>query len=171
VGLLFQPRRTGSCPPPSVPLPPVEPALDRRRVLVAALDAIIRGDASRFDELFSHDVEFSGPHVALRSRRSLQRELGTPEDSLSDLEIVVVAIDAVADKLIAEWRLEAVFTRPVLFDDRQLIEPTGAAVRLAGASVAEFRGRQIRAFRNYFDDSEVLAGVPESARARYPSPR
>jgi ketosteroid isomerase-like protein len=171
VGLLFQPRRATSWPPPHVPLPLVEPALDRRRVLVAALEAIIRGDASRFDDLFSHDIEFCGPHVSLRSRRALQRHLGTPEDSLTDLDIVVLAVDAIADKVIAEWRLDAMFTRPVLFDDRQLIEPTGDAVHLAGASVAEFRGRRICAFRNYFDDSELLAGVPESARARYPSPR
>jgi ketosteroid isomerase-like protein len=168
VGLLFQPRRATSWPAPAIPRLAVEPPRDRRRVLVAALEAIIRGDASRFDELFSDDVEFSGPHVSLRSRRSLQRELGTPEDSLSDLEIVIVAVDAVADKLIAEWRLEAMFTRPVLLDDRLLIEPTGGAAHLAGASVAEFRGRQICAFRNYFDDSELLAAVSESAPARYP---
>ena len=52
------------------------------------------------------------------------------------------------------------FTRPVLFDDRLLIEPTGGAVRLPGASVAEFREHRIRAFRHYFDDSELLAGAP-----------
>ena len=70
---------------------------------------------------------------------------------------MVVALDAVADKLIAEWRLEAMFTRPVLLDDRVLIEPTGAVAHLTGASIAEFRGRRIRAFRHYFDDSELLA--------------
>ncbi len=49
------------------------------------------------------------------------------------------------------------FTRPVLLDDRVLIEPTGAVAHLTGASIAEFRGRRIRAFRHYFDDSELLA--------------
>ena len=48
----------------------------------------------------------------------------------------------------------------MLFDDRLLIEPTGGDVRLPGASVAEFREHRIRAFRHYFDDSELLAGVP-----------
>ena len=70
------------------------------------------GDASRFAELFSEDVEFASPHLSLTSLGSLQRELGAPEDSLSDIEVVVVALDAIADKLIAEWRLEAMFTRP-----------------------------------------------------------
>ena len=94
------------------------------------------------------------------SLASVQHELGTPEDSLTDLAIVVLALDVIGDKVIAEWRLEASFTGPVLYDDRLLIEPTGTAVRLPGVSVAEFRGHRIRAFRHYFDDSELLAGVP-----------
>jgi hypothetical protein len=73
-------------------------------------------------------------------------------------------MDAIADKLIAEWRVDAKFTRPVLFDDRLLIEPTGGDVRLPGASVAQFSERRIRAFRHYFDDSELLAGVSGAPR-------
>jgi hypothetical protein len=148
-------------------VPVVDESLDRPRVLVAALEAVILGDASRFAELFSEDVEFSSPHLSLVSLGALQRELGVPEDSLADIELVVVALDAISDKLIAEWRLEAMFTRPVLLDDNVLIEPTGAVARLTGASVAEFRGRRIRAFRHYFDDSELLADVPGPARRRY----
>ena len=127
---------------------------------MAALEAVMLGDASRFAELFSEDVEFTSPHLSLVSLASVQRELGVPEDSLTDIEIVAVAMDACADKLIAEWRLEAMFTRPVLLDDRVLIEPTGRAVRLTGASVAVFLGRRIREFRHYFDDTELLANVP-----------
>ena len=48
----------------------------------------------------------------------------------------------------------------MLFDDRVLIEPTGDQVHLDGVSVAEFRGARISAFRHYFDDTELLAGVP-----------
>ena len=88
---------------------------------------------------------------------------GSPEDSLSDVVLVVVALDDVEDKVIGEWRLEAMFTRPVLYDDRLLIEPTGGPVRLPGASVAEFRDHRIRAFRHYFDDSELLAAAPRRA--------
>ena len=76
--------------------------------------------------------------------------------------IVLVALDAIDDKVIGEWRLEAMFTQAVLYDDRLLIEPTGGAVRLPGASVAEFRDHRIRAFRHYFDDSELLAEAPGS---------
>ena len=72
----------------------------------------------------------------------------------------MLALDAVDDKVFAEWRLEGTFAGPVLFDDRLLIEPTGGDVRLPGASVAEFHGHRIRAFRHYFDDTELLAQVP-----------
>ena len=167
MGLLFQPRRTVSGPPPTGAPSVVDVPLERPRVLVAALEAVMLGDASRFGELFCEDVEFTSPHLSLASLGSLQRELGVPEDVLSDLDVVVVELDAVADKLIAEWRLEAMFTRPLLFDDRVLIEPTGGRARLTGASVAEFRGLQIRAFRHYFDDSELLAEVPGALRRRF----
>ena len=167
MGLLFQPRRTASGPARVVPRPVADAPTDRPRVLAAALEAVMLGDASRFAELFSEDVEFSSPHLSVASLGSLQRELGAPEDSLSDIRIVVVALDAVADKLIAEWRLEAMFMRPVLLDDRMLIEPTGEVARLTGATVAEFRGRRIRAFRHYFDDSQLLADVPGPVHRRF----
>ena len=111
------------------------------------------------------DVVFCSPHLTVESLASLQQALGSPEDSLTDIGIVVVALDAVEDKVICEWRLEAMFTRPVLYDDRLLIEPTGGAVRLPGASFAEFREHRIRSFRHYFDDTELLAGRP-----RHPEP-
>jgi ketosteroid isomerase-like protein len=167
VGLFFQPRRTATGAARVDPRVVADAPVDRPRVLVAALEAVVLGDASRFAELFSEDVEFTSPHLSLTSRGSLQRELGVPEDSLSDIRVVVLALDAIADKLIAEWRLEAMFTRPVLLDDRMLIEPTGRVASLSGVSIAEFRGRRIRAFRHYFDDSELLAGVPGPVRRRY----
>jgi hypothetical protein len=129
-------------------------------VVLAALEAVVLGDASRFADLFTADVEFASPHLILDSLPAVQHAVGSPEDALTDLEIVVLALDAIDDKVIAEWRLQAMFTRPVLFNDRLLIEPTGDGVRLPGVSVAEFRERRICSFRHYFDDSELLSGVP-----------
>ena len=160
MGLLFQPRWPGHPPHRSVPLPRSDAPFDRGVVFLAALEAVVLGDASRFGELFTEDVVFASPHLMVESLPSVQRALGTPEDSLSDVEIVVLALDAVNDKVFAEWRLEGMFTRPVLFDDRVLIEPTGTDVRMPGASVAEFHEHRIRAFRHYFDDSELLTEVP-----------
>ena len=66
--------------------------------------------------------------------------------------------------MIAEWRLDARFTRPVLFDDGLLIEPTGRNVQMPGVSIAEFRADRIRSIRHYFDDSELVADVPNAPR-------
>ena len=160
MGLLFQPRWSGDQPRHAALLTGEAEPSDRGKVFLAALEAVVLGDASRFADLFTEDVVVSCPHLVVESLASLQRALGTPEDSLTDLDIVVLALDVIADKVIAEWRLEANFSRPVLYNDRLLIEPTGSTVRLPGVSVAEFRRHQIRAFRHYFDDSELLTGVP-----------
>ncbi len=168
MGLLFQPRLSGTSPRAAAHRPSGDVPFDRELVFLGALEAVILGDGSRFTELFTDDVVFWSPHLTVESLASVQQTLGSPEDSLTDVEIVVLSLDAVDDKLIAEWRLEAMFTRPVLFNDCVLIEPTGGDVHLTGASVAEFRGHRISAFRHYFDDSELMAGVPgTSAHLRW----
>lgn len=71
----------------------------------------------------------------------------------------MLGLDAVADKMIAEWQLDARFSGPLLFDDHLLIEPTGDTLHLRGVSIAEFSGSRIRCFRHYFDDTELFDGV------------
>ncbi len=129
MGLLFQPRWSGDRPRHAAPLAGDDMPSDRGTVFLAALEAVVLGDASRFADLFTEDIVFTSPHLIAESLPSVQHELGTPEDSLTDLDIVVLALDVIGDKVIAEWRLEANFTGPVLYDDRLLIEPTGTAVR------------------------------------------
>jgi ketosteroid isomerase-like protein len=160
VSLLFQPRRPRGANAPTSAAATAPRILDRGQVLVLALEAAVRGDTSLFVDYFTHDVTFTGPHLALSSRASAQRSFDGPEDGLTDLRLVVHSVDAIADKLIAEWRLEATFSGPLLFDDDLLIEPTGRPVRMRGVSVAEFRGARIAAFRHYFDDSELFDDVP-----------
>jgi hypothetical protein len=141
---------------------------DRGIVLLAALEALLLGNSAEFPALFTEDVVFSSPHLGVDSVEALQRAVGDPEDSLTDLRVIVLALDSVDARSAVEWRLDANFARPVLFDDRLLIEPTGGRVQLLGASFAEFRGSRICAFRHYFDDSELLAGVPgTSAHLRW----
>jgi hypothetical protein len=162
LGLLFQPRWSAERSRHGAPPCQGDVAFDRGVVFLAALEAVVLGDGSRFADLFTDDVRFSSPHLSVETLGAVQRALASPEDSLTDIEIVVLAIDAIEDKVIAEWRLEALFSHPVLFDDRLLVEPTGEIVHLLGASVAEFREHRISSFRHYFDDSELLSGVPGS---------
>lgn len=160
MGLLFQPRWLGDRLTGTDLGRRAEVLADREWVYLRALKALVVGDTSRFTEFFTEDVVFCSPHLEVESLQSVEQVVGSPDDALSDVEITVLALDVADDRLMGEWRLHATFTRPVLYDDRLLIEPTGGPVRLSGASVAEFRGHRIRSFRHYFDDSELLTGVP-----------
>jgi len=172
VALLFQPRRALTArrvADNAAPQRGDRPA-DRGVVLRAALEAVVLADASHFRDLFTDDVTFTSPHLAVTSQAAMQAVLGVPEDSLSDVLIEVRLLETAGDTLLAEWRLDARFSGPLLFDDNLLIEPTGGRVKLTGASVAEFRDDRICAFRHYFDDSELIEqipGVPAQLRWRF----
>jgi predicted ester cyclase len=47
-------------------------------------------------------------------------------------------------------------TGPLFIDDDVVIEPTGRRLHLSGATVAEFDGDRICAFRSYFDDLALV---------------
>lgn len=160
VGLLFQPRRRPANTRAVEAVPDVDVPGDRRHVFQLALEATMLGDTSRFADYFTDDLRLTSPHVEVTTRDAAQRAFGGGDDALSCMAIVVHAIDVVRDTAYAEWRLDAKFSAPLLFDDDLLIEPTGGAVRLRGASVAEFRGLRIAVCRHYFDDSELLDGLP-----------
>jgi ketosteroid isomerase-like protein len=160
MGLLFQPRWPCDAFPTGDRASGIDEAPDRGRVFLLALEAVLLGDASRYGDVFTDDVEMRGPHLAVTSLASLQRAVGSPEDSLTDVAVTVADVLASGDRMAGEWRLDATFARAVLYGDgRLLIEPTGGPVELSGVSVAEFRGGRIRAFRHYFDDSELFTGV------------
>ena len=162
MALLFQPRWSG-VEARHAAYPPGGVATDRGAVLLAALEAVLLGDPTDFGDLFTDDVVFTSPHLVVESVSALEHAIGDREESLSDVEILVLTLDGSHDRLSAEWRLQAVFTGPVMFDDRLLIEPTGGGVHLPGASFADFRGPRICAFRHYFDDSELLGSAPGTA--------
>ena len=60
------------------------------------------------------------------------------------------------NKVFAEWVVEADHSGPYVLGDDAVIEPTGRRVKLAGLTVAEFRGEKIRSFRTYFDDLSLI---------------
>jgi ketosteroid isomerase-like protein len=67
-------------------------------------------------------------------------------------------IDAVGDKLIAEWRVAVTHSGPLVLDELE-VEPTGRRFELRGVFIAEFEGDRIRAFRQYWDEAELLEGL------------
>ncbi len=159
MGFLFQPRRRDDVSA-SAEVGHGPPLTDRLVVFRLALEASVIGDTSRFGDFFTEDLRFIGPHLAVTSREAAQRSFGGPEYALTDVHVTERSVESFGDTLFAEWTLDATFSGPLLFGDDLLVEPTGGHVRLRGASVAEFRGTRIAEFRHYFDDSELLDGVP-----------
>lgn len=132
------------------------PTAIKETVLIQALEAAVTGDESRLEETFTEDVVGWSPNLAVNSRAELAEEFGDRHDVLSNIVISFDAVYLVGDNAITEWRIGADHTGTLHIEDDLKIEPSGRRIVLAGATFAEFRGDQICAFRNYFDDAALL---------------
>ena len=123
------------------------------------LQAAVTGDGDSMADLVTVDVTGWSPNLFVTSRDELLAELERREDTFSGIEISVQALDQIGDKAIAEWHMAADHTGALAVDDDLVIEPTGRRLHLSGATVAEFDGEQICAFRSYFDDLALVEQV------------
>jgi ketosteroid isomerase-like protein len=133
---------------------------DPTDLLTTALRAVLLGEAVDVVALFTEDLATWSPTIATTSRAELVEALAAVDDLGDALSDVVLSIDSlvvVADVgVIAEWRLGADHTGPLLIGDDLLVEASGRRIELAGASFAELRGSRIRALRTYFDDAALI---------------
>jgi ketosteroid isomerase-like protein len=120
------------------------------------LRAAVDGDGDALSDLVTDDVIGWSPNLFVRSRTELLEAVGGRDDTFSDVEVDVRALDELGDKAIAEWHVAADHTGPLFVDDDVIIEPTGRRLHLSGATVAEFDGDRICAFRSYFDDLALV---------------
>jgi len=127
------------------------------------LQAAVTGDRDAMADLVTADVTGWSPNLFVTSRDDLLAALERRDDSFSGIEVQVRSLDQVGDKAIAEWHVAVDHTGPLVVDDDLTIEPTGRRLHVSGATVAEFDGDRICAFRSYFDDlalvEQVLAEV------------
>ena len=120
------------------------------------LDATVTGDRAAMADLVTADVTGWSPNLFVTSRDELLAALEHREDAFSGIEVRVQALDQVGDKAIAEWHVAVDHTGPLAVDDDLVIEPTGRRLHVSGATVAEFDGDRICAFRSYFDDLALI---------------
>jgi predicted ester cyclase len=124
---------------------------------------MVTGDASAVADLVTEDVVGWSPNLMVESRDELLTALDVRDDSFTQVEFDLTALDHIGDKTIAEWHVSADHTGPLFIDDDLAIESTGRRLHLSGVTIAEFDGNRICAFRSYFDDmaliEQVLAGV------------
>ena len=126
------------------------------KVLRSLLQAAVTGNGDRMADLVTPDVIAWSPHLTIASRDDLVAAMAEQDDPFSGVDLQIRAIDQIGDKAIAEWHVAADHTGPLVLDDDVVIAPTGRRVHLSGATVAEFDGDRICAFRNYFDDLAIV---------------
>jgi ketosteroid isomerase-like protein len=130
----------------------------RAAVLRDALQAAATGDQAMIERVYTEDVTGWSPVLEVSSRDDLAADLRGRTAAFSDVDVTLDPVDAVGDKLIAEWRLAATHTGVLALDELQL-EPTGRRVELRGVFIAEFEGDRIRRFRQYWNEAELIDGL------------
>jgi ketosteroid isomerase-like protein len=131
----------------------------RADVLRAAMLAAVTGDEALVERAYTEDVTGWSPVTEVTSRDDLAADLRGRAAAFSDVDLVLDPVDAVGDKLIAEWRVAATHTGLLALDEELALEPTGRRLELRGVLVAEFEGDRIRRFRQYWNEVELLDGL------------
>lgn len=125
-------------------------------VFVRALEAAVGVGNEDLSTLFTDDVLAWSPALNVSSLAELTDALKVRDDALSNVNLAIRSLNVGGNRVIAEWRLDADHTGPLMVDDELTVEATGRHVHVGGATFAEFRGDKIRAFRSYFDDKALL---------------
>ena len=128
----------------------------RKDVLLKALEAEVGGASVDRATLFTDDVVGWSPIATVSGLTDLVELAADRETTFSNVVIMFRGLDEVGNKAFAEWLVEADHTGPMVLGDGAVLEATGRRVRLAGVTVADFRGEKIRSFRTYFDDVSLI---------------
>jgi len=131
----------------------------RKDVMLKALEAEVGSDSVDLGSLFTDDVVGWSPYASVSGLQALAAVSALREIAFSNVVLVVRSLDEVGNKAYAEWVIEADHTGPLVLDEDVVVEATGRHVRLAGASVADFRDGKIRSYRTYFDDLSMIEQI------------
>lgn len=131
-------------------------AKSRRDVLMSALEAEVGGESVDPGSLFTDDVVGWSPIATVSGLAQVAELAGLREVAFSNVVILFRGLDEVGNKAFAEWVVEADHSGPLVLDEGTVLAPTGRRVRLAGVTVADFRGGKIRSYRTYFDDLTLI---------------
>jgi hypothetical protein len=131
----------------------------RAAVLRDALQAAATGDQALIERAYTEEVTGWSPVLEVSSREDLVAALRGRKAAFSDVDLTVDPVEAVGDKLIAEWRVAATHTGVLDLDEELQLEPTGRRVELRGVLIAEFEGDRIRQFRQYWNEAELIDGL------------
>jgi predicted ester cyclase len=131
----------------------------RSTVFVKALQTVVGVGDDDPITLFTDDVQGWSPVLNTSSLPELIEALQDRDDALSNVTIEVRGLNMGGTKAMAEWRLDADHTGPLVLDDDLTVPATGRHIHLGGATFAEFRGDKIRALRSYFDEMALMEQI------------
>jgi hypothetical protein len=123
--------------------------------MVHALEVAAGVRTEDLSRLFTQNVSAWSPNLMASSLEELQDAFDDRNAALGNLAVVITGVDVIDNKAFAEWVMEADHVGPLVIDDVR-VEPTGQRLQLGGATIAEFEGHRIRAFRTYFDTLALL---------------
>ena len=124
-----------------------------------ARHAAVTGDEALIERAYTEDVTGWSPVLSVASREELTADLQGRTAAFSEVDVTLDPVDAVGDKLIAEWRVAATHTGLLTLDEELALEPTGRRIELRGVVIGEFQGDRIRQFRQYWNEVELLDGL------------
>jgi len=139
----------------------------RAATLVRGLAAAVAADQNEIETVFAEDVKAWGPGLTADSRSELLAVYERRDDAFDDVSLEAVPLDVGGEFAAAEWTVTMTHTGAISFGDTN-VEPTGQRVTVHGIAVAEFRGEQICALRQYWDEFallEELGALPTPAEA------
>ena len=128
----------------------------RKDVLMKALEAEVSGGSDELGSLFTDDVVGWSPYATVSGLTALEEVAALRELAFSNVVISFRGLDEVGNRAFAEWIVEAEHTGPLVHGEDEALEATGEHVKLAGVTVADFRGGKIRSYRTYFDDLSLI---------------
>ena len=130
----------------------------RKDTLLKAIQAEV-GNAAFDPSLFTDDVVGWSPIASVSGLPDLTDIAADRDTAFSNVVVMFRGLDEVGNKAVAEWLIEADHTGQMDLGDGAVADATGRRVRMAGVTVADFRGDKIRSFRTYFDDMSLIEQV------------
>lgn len=130
-----------------MPSPPIGGSFERRHrtvraeSLVRALLCGIGADkvtAAELEAAVDEDVDVWTPALRTVSRFELISVMLDLDDAIGQVAVIFTESAATQSIVMVSWQVTARFVRPMFLDDDHLLEPTGAAIRVAGATSVAF---------------------------------
>jgi ketosteroid isomerase-like protein len=127
-----------------------------------ALRASVTGDADAVEGLYTPDVQGWSPWMTAGSAEDVAAEFERRDGTFSGIELELAPLDVGGDYACVEWTVTMTHAGALTLPDGAVLEPSGARVTFNGATVAEFQGDRICAFRQYCDELAILEqlGLP-----------